>query len=128
MSSKIICPSCKVEITEEVPEGTGSVCKACGCRFVRLPEAKTELVQQADPGPIITKVMKCPHCEQYIILTIPVIIKTEIGDMTKKPAERCMTCKGKKWIHVPGPGDGEDVLCSECSGLGVIPVKKTIKK
>jgi len=75
-------------------------------------------------GNMFSKVVKCPHCDKFIILKIPVIIKTEIEGMSKIAAEKCPKCKGKKVIKDADSPDGQELACDKCEGIGAIPIEK----
>lgn len=122
------CPQCKAEIAHDVPAlGEAGVCKKCGCRFIRFNEEETTKNSKSTDSDVLYKVIKCPHCAGYIRIKIPVKMKVDLGEIAKAPAERCSKCKGSGYVKEPGPGDGFDVQCSECNGLGVT-VKKVIEK
>jgi DNA-directed RNA polymerase subunit M/transcription elongation factor TFIIS len=143
-SENLKCPNCNVDIEEKMIDGESAKCRSCGAVFLYAPkkakkvnvvlvptEEKTTDQKQkkqvdtvsTQPATEFNKVIKCPHCDKFIILKIPVIITSDIQNMTKNPAEKCPKCKGKRYLKEPGPGDGYDVACDKCGGIGAVPIE-----
>lgn len=130
-SENLKCPNCNVDIEEKMIDGESAKCRHCGAVFLYAPKkAITDSKQKkqvdtvsTQPATEFNKVIKCPHCDKFIILKIPVVITSDIQNMTKNPAEKCPKCKGKRYLKEPGPGDGHDVACDKCEGIGAVPIE-----